>query len=108
MPAAGGCMKTLKPPLEAILDGIKHHCKELQNIEAMVTEARVSGVSSPSGIMVAACDRNVGGLMSLLDVLEKMIIPRDKVGPVVLGLREITYRHARIFSVIESINNRGR
>ena len=100
-------MAELKPAHQTILEGIQHHCDELEAIEATMAEGpteKEAGI--PRGTFEMGRTTNIGGLCSLLDVLRETIIPPDKLEGVIAGLTEITYRHMAIDRTIEILRKR--
>jgi hypothetical protein len=100
----------LKPAHEVVMDQIKKHCGDLALMDDWI---RKGGFES-SGRWVSPTElqetrlQPVGGLISQLDGLEKMIVPTDKLEWVIEQLKKTgkTYRHAAIDHVAEKLAER--
>ena len=98
-------MKELKPAHEVIIEEIKQHCQNLEGIERQPpSETRfpsthdfIEGVSRAS---------EIGALCGLLETLQQMVIPPDKLDTVIAELQEITYVHLAIGATIEDLEQR--
>jgi hypothetical protein len=84
--------ETLKPAHEVILGEIQLHNQTL----AMVGEQIPAWMRG----------QEIGGLCSLLRVLEKMILPEEKLGEIIDRLRELPYKHAVTDTTIEVLSKR--
>lgn len=90
-------MKALKPAHELILNKILAHCNNIAEVTKAIQSGGVCTSTgmflSPMFLETARC-QEIGGLCSLLEVLEEMILGPDELKVVIDQLREITCHHA--------------
>jgi hypothetical protein len=100
----------LRPAHEAMLNQIKHHCSELEKLNKIIAEGAPTHTGSetriPPGSFEMGRTLEIGGLCSLLETLEKAIIPADKLDEVIAGLAEIEYHHVAIWGIIRALRER--
>lgn len=91
-----------------MLERIQRHCRNLIHAENLINDDGCGGEENLISSEVLSMGRNLelGGLCSLLETLQAMIIPGNKVDEMVASLRELKYRHLLIDATIENMEKR--
>lgn len=101
-------MNKFRPAHEEILDKIESHCRNLEGIEKAIS----SGGAEHDGMSLSVADltpgkcQEIGGLCSLLEVLEKMSIPEGELDGVIKKLKQLRYPHSYIGDVVKKLVGR--
>lgn len=97
-------LKDLKPAHETILEAIEKHSHNLEELNKVTPEE----ILAPPwhGDINTPISMEIGGLCTLLTVLEKTFVPIDKIDGVIAGLKAITYRHLAINGTVENLEKR--
>lgn len=101
-------MASLQPAHEVIVNKITALCANLQMIEKAITEGGIETTTRLilPGELAKNRLQEIGGLCNLLEVIEKMVIPEEKLGDVIQALKQLTYRHAAVYVTIETLKKR--
>ena len=85
----------LKPAHEVILRRIATHCSNICGINESISKGGVMAGSHflTVGELETGRSQEIGGLCSLLGVLEDMVIPKDKIPWMIGELEKLDCRH---------------
>ena len=105
----------LRPAHEVVVERIWQHILALGGLEEQrqqhILALRGLGrepdpISVPPEFAEITRLEKIGGLDALLDVLQAMIIPEDKLSSVLEGLKKFTFSHAIVTEAIEALTKR--
>ncbi len=98
----------LKPAHEVIVSELEYLSGALIGIDKAISAGGVESFGRwvPAAEIELGRLQEVGGFCKLLKILERMLIPEDKLGGVIEALRNFKYRHGAIRTTIENLTQR--
>ena len=101
-------MPELRPAHEALVHLIQQHHSNICGAEKLMSTSPVvnCGRIVPIGELQLCRAQEIGAFCALIDALDGMIIPEDKLDSVVEELRSLNYNHAHLHRVIENLEAR--
>lgn len=102
--------RELRPAHEVIVDQINVCCKIIKLVDKDIAKGGVGSAGGniwiPASELILGRSQEIGGLCSLLSVLDDIIIPDDKLLVVIEELKKLDYTHAVILSTIKKLSQR--